>query len=232
MLKLIQFRLCPLSRSVRLALAELDVPFELIDERPWEYRAQFLALNPAGDLPVLQLEDGPVVCGHYAITEYLAEGARHQPADATRSFHLLPGDREDRSEVRRIVDWFHGKLHREVTRELLAEKVEPRIAGKVEHTPDLDVMRAARANLRYHLGYLSFLADQRRWLAGDEPSLADLAAAAHLSTIDYLGEVPWEQFAPAKAWYQRVKSRRSTRALLADRIPGLPPPVHYTDLDF
>lgn len=230
MLKLIQFRLCPLSRAVRLVLAELEQPFELVEERPWEFRPGFLALNPAGEVPVLQLADGPVVCGAFAITEYLAEGARHHPAEV-RPFHLFPGDRDDRAEVRRLVDWFNGKLNREVTRELVAERIVPRVAGRPD-APEPDVMRAMRANLRYHLGYVSFLAHQRRWLAGDEPSLADLAAAAHLSVIDYVGEVPWEQFGPAKEWYARVKSRRSFRALLADRLPGLPPPLHYTDLDF
>jgi len=46
-----------------------------------------------------------------------------------------------------------------------------------------------------------------RWLAGDHLSLADLAAAAHLSSLDYLGDVPWADFAAAKSWYQRIKSR-------------------------
>ncbi len=231
MLKLIQFRLCPLSRSVRIALAELEVAFELVEERPWEYRPAFLSINPAGELPVLQTSEGAVICGAYASLEYLAEGGRHHPAE-TRPMHLLPGSREDRAEVRRLVDWFHGKMHREVTRELLAERLYARLAARPEHTPDPEIMRLVRANLRYHLGYISFLAHQRRWLAGDEPSMADLAAAAHLSSIDYFGEVPWEQFAPAKAWYARVKSRRSCRPLLADRMPGLPPPLHYTNLDF
>lgn len=231
MLKLIQFRLCPHSRSIRLALAELDLPFETVEERPWEYRPQFLAQNPAGELPVLQLADGPLVSGSYAISEYLAEGARHHQAEV-RPFHLFPGDRDDRAEVRRLVDWFHGKLAREVTREFATEKIVPIVGGRAQHTPNLDILRAMRANLRYHLGYVSFLAHQRRWLGGDEPSFADLAAAAHLSVLDYLGEVPWEEFGPARGWYARVKSRPSFRALLADRLPGLPPPLHYTDLDF
>ena len=50
--------------------------------------------------------------------------------------------------------------------------------------------------------------------------------------IDYLGEVPWDEYAMAKSWYVRLKSRRSFQPLLADRMPGLPPPNAYTDLDF
>jgi glutathione S-transferase len=229
---LTHYRLCPHSRSIRLALAELEVAAELVEERPWEYRPQFLQMNPAGELPVLQMADGgPQLCGAYAISEYLAEWPGRPRGDG-RIIELFPGDAEERGEVRRLADWFHGKLNREVTRELVAEKLwTHQIPGR-ERGPDPDVLRAVRANLRYHLSYVSFLSHQRRWLAGDEPSFADLAAAAHLSVLDYLGELPWEDYQPAKAWYARVKSRRSFRALLADRIPGTPPPLHYTDLDF
>jgi glutathione S-transferase len=63
-------------------------------------------------------------------------------------------------------------------------------------------------------------------------TLADVAAAAHLSAVDYLGDVPWTDHAPAKEWYARIKSRPSFRAILADAMPGIPPPKHYSDLDF
>jgi glutathione S-transferase len=228
--KLTQYRLCPFSRSVRLALDELGIACELADERPWEWRASFLQLNPAGELPVLQLEAGPILCGAYAISEYLADSFERHPVDG-RSVPLFPGNRDERAETRRLVDWFHRKLDREVTRELLQEKVYTQ-ATNAGAAPDAAIMRAIRRNLRYHLSYVSYLAEQRRWLAGEELSFADLAAAGHFATIDYLGEVPWEEYEPAKEWYVRVKSRRSFRPLLADRVPGLPPPLHYTDLDF
>ena len=229
--KLTHFRLCPFSRSIRIALAELGVPFDLAEERPWEWRPTFLQLNPAGDLPVLEIEKGPILCGAYAISEYVGEEVKRHPADG-RAVPLFPGNREDRAEVRRLVDWFHRKLDREVTREVLEEKAFTRLRPGQERTPDADIMRAIRANLRYHMSYLSYLADHRRWLAGDELSFADFAAAAHLSCIDYLGEVPWETYPAAKAWYVRVKSRPAFRPLLADRLPGIPAPLHYADLDY
>ncbi len=234
-MKLTQFRLCPLSRSIRLAFAELGIEPTLVEERPWERRAAFLAINPAGELPVLELAGGVVLCGAYSIYEFLAEEAELAERDP-RTIELLPGSPEDRAEIRRLVDWFHGKLNREVTQPLLAEKVYGRYASgpaaQSHATPDVELLRALRGNLRYHLGYISFLADQRRWLAGDEMSFCDLAAAAHLSVADYLGEVPWEEYQLAKLWYVRVKSRRAFQSLLADRLPGMPPPVAYTDLDF
>ena len=238
MSKLIHFRLCPFSRAIRIALAELDIETELVEERPWEWRAELLALNPAGELPVLQDDAGHVLCGAYAISEFLGEAAPGEAeapaakAEVPPPLALFPGGREDRAEVRRLVDWFNGKFNREVTQELLQEKVYARLQPGANPHPDADVLRAIRANLRYHMGYINHLMHQRRWLAGDELSFADIAAAAHVSLVDYLGEVPWEEFAAAKVWYARLKSRRSFRALLADRVPGTLPATHYADLDF
>ncbi len=228
--KLTHFRLCPFSRAIRIALAELDMEVDLLEERPWEWRPEFLQLNPAGELPVLELEDGPTLCGAYAISEYLGE-APLEP-DEEPVVPLFPGDRAARAEVRRLVDWFNGKLNREVTQELLNEKVYARLQPGAHLTPDTDVLRAIRTNLRYHLSYIGHLAERRRWLAGEDLSFADLAAAAHLSSIDYLGEVPWEEFGAAKIWYARLKSRRAFRSILADRVPGAIPPTHYANLDF
>ena len=227
--RLTQFRMCPHSRSIRLALGELGIECETTEERPWEWRPTFLELNPAGNLPVLETDEGAVVAGAYAISEYLAETVD----TGGRTAALFPGDARSRAEARRLVDWFHVKMDAEVTGELLREKLYPRMQGTLAgHTPDLALVRSIKANLRHHLAYIDHLADQHAWLAGDEMSFADLAAAAHLSCIDYLDEVPWEAHTVAKDWYAKIKSRPSFRALLADRVPGLPPPMHYGDLDF
>ncbi len=231
--KLTQYRLCPRSRSVRLALAEYGLDVTLWDENPWEWRQGFLAKNPAGELPVLEFENGLTLCGAYSIAEFIAEEVQATPPHMTiKPPPLIPGNREDRAEVRRLVDWFHGKLDREVTRELLYEKVYQRMRPTGGAAPDAEILRAVRANLRYHLSYVSYLADARRWLAGDDMSFADFAAAAHFSTIDYLGEMPWNEYPAAKTWYSRVKSRPAFRTVLADRVPGTPPPLAYADLDF
>ncbi|MGI9403265.1 MAG: glutathione S-transferase family protein [Hyphomicrobium sp.] len=231
MYKLIHFQLCPFSRAIRIALAELELEVELVVEHPWEWQPSFLALNPAGELPVLQVEGGPALCGAYAISEYLAEEmAENQPERSM--VPLFPGNRDERAEVRRLVDWFNGKFNREVTHEFLSEKVYARYSPGANPTPNADILRAIRANLRYHMSYVNHLAHQRSWLAGDELSFADLAAAGHISSVDYLGEVPWEEFGEAKVWYARIKSRRTLRTMLIDRIPGIAPAAHYDDLDF
>lgn len=228
--RLWHFRLCPLSRSIRITLAELGLELDIIEEQPWDVGQELLQLNPAGELPVLEIDAGPVLCGAYAISEYIADELKRHPIDGLE-VPLFPGNREQRAEVRRLVDWFHGKFHREVTKELLYEKVYTRLHPGTPG-PDADILRAIRGNLRYHLSYISYLAHGRRWLAGEDLSFADIAAAAHLSSVDYLGEVAWDEFPVAKEWYARVKSRPAFRAILSDRLPGATPPPHYTDLDF
>ena len=222
MRKLYHLWLSPFSRKVRLALKEKGLDFTLQVEKVWERRPEFLALNPAGLVPVLVEDEGPTLCESTAICEYLDEvyGGRR----------LIGGDAGARAEIRRLVSWFDLKFGREVSEHLLFEKLMRRFMAMGE--PDSAAIRAAQSNLRYHLDYVAYLTERRNWLAGGEFSLADMAAAAQLSCVDYLGDVPWAEFPAAKEWYVRVKSRPSFRPLLSDLIPGLPPPRHYADLDF
>ncbi len=229
--RLTHYQLCPHSRSIRLSLGELRLPVELVHEFPWAWRQSFLALNPSGALPVLEMSEGVVLCGSYAISEYLGDAYPKHPVDGADG-PMFPGDIEERAEVRRLVDWFHIKFDREVTRELLLEKHYPRAVGGNGHPPDSAMLRAITKNLKYHLDYICFLADHRNWLAGDDLSFADLAAGAHVSVLDYLGEIDWSHYASAGAWYARLKSRKSFHPLLDDYLPNHPPAVHYADLDF
>jgi len=232
--RLTPFPLCPHSRSIRLVLNEMQIQYELQVELPWAWRSQFLAMNPGGNLPVLELDNHMVLCGSYPIAEYLADAAREDgPHDYTeRPPPLFPGDIEERAEARRLVDWFHDKCHREVTRDLLYEKHYARAACVRGHSPDSEILIATTQNLKQHMRYIGFLTDYRRWLAGDELSFADLAAAGHISCLDYLGLIDWDRYPSARDWYVRIKSRRSFEPILEDRVPGLAPPAYYADPDF
>ncbi|MEZ5922966.1 MAG: glutathione S-transferase family protein [Hyphomicrobiaceae bacterium] len=230
--RLTHFRLCPFSRSIRLLMAELKLETELHEEQPWNPSRDFLALNPAGDLPVLELDAGPVIAGAYAISEYLAETVDnhlYERSDAP----IIPGNRIERAEIRRLIDWFHRKLFGEATSHLLEERVYGALRHSRSAGPDVELLKVVRQNLRYHLSYMSFLVEQRNWLGGEHMSFVDLAAAAHLSVADYLGEIAWDERQAVKSWYARMKSRPSLRAILAERVPGAPmPPSHYADPDF
>jgi glutathione S-transferase len=219
---LYHFWLSPLSRKLRVILQEKSLDFTLKVEKWWERRPEFLALNPAGEVPVLIEPDGTVLAEASAIVEFLDETYRDK---------LLIGlGPVDRAETRRLAAWFDGKLNREVTEPILGERLMKRLMGVGQ--PDSTSLRAAKANLGSHLDYISYLAERRRWLAGDHFSVADISAAAHLSVLDYLGDVPWDEHEPAKDWYARIKSRPSFRPVLGDHLPGTPPPKHYADLDF
>lgn len=212
----------PGCRAIRVMLAEKDLDCELRTEKVWERREVFLRLNPAGQVPVFIDEDGTSIPGTSVIAEYLEE---RYPESS-----LLGKTPVDRAEVRRLASWFGDKFHHEVTANLVDEKIMKRFLKL--GTPNSGAIRAGLANIHYHLEYIGWLGDRRRWLAGDVFSRADIVAAAELSAVDYLGDVPWNDHGAAKDWYARVKSRPSFRALLADHISGVQPPKHYADLDF
>ncbi|HZL62487.1 MAG TPA: glutathione S-transferase family protein [Pseudolabrys sp.] len=229
MLTLFYHPLCPFSRYVRLILGEYGIEVRLVEERFWERREEFLLLNPAGQIPVLVADGQPAIPGATIIAEYIEE-----THTAERENRLLPATPGERVEVRRLASWFNDKFHSEVSGPLVSERVFKRhmTVEQGGGPPDTEAMRAARHNIRYHLAYIGWLVRTRDWLAGDRLSLADLAAAAHLSAADYLGDVPWTADEAAKNWYARVKSRPSFRGILADRLAGLPPAKSYANLDF
>jgi len=214
--------LSPYARKVRVALREKGLDFTLQVEKMWERRTEFLALNAAGTVPVLVEEDGTAIADSGVICEYLEEVYPERP--------LLSGKPAERAEMRRLVAWFDQKFAREVTDNLYREKMLKRVLGIGE--PNSSAIRAGYHNIHYHLDYIAWLVERRRFLAGDRFSLADIAAASHISTLDYLGDVPWDDHPVAREWYARMKSRPAFRPLLADHIPGMPPPKHYADLDF
>ncbi len=218
--RLYHFSLSPACRKVRLSLAEKKIEVELIEERHWEKGTEFLRRNPAGKVPILQMGKR-MMAESAAICEYLEE-TNPEPC-------LMPSRPEARYEVRRLVGWFDDKFFNEVTKNLLYERVHKKIMGLSPESRN--IKEGARA-IKYHLDYMGWLLDQRRWLAGDVMTLADFAAAAHLSALDYVSDVDWNRNANVHEWYSKIKSRPAFRSLLADNLPGFPPPAHYADLDF
>jgi len=214
--------LSPYSRKVRLVLAEKHLPFELRVEKAWERRPEYLDYNPAATVPTLIDDSGLVVADSQVICEYLDEAYPDTP--------MLGETLAERVEVRRLVQWFDLKFAADVTHNLSDQKYLRRLAGRGQ--PDAGALRAGYANLRDHLQYLGWLSETRKWLAGGSISLADFAAAAQLSVLDFTGDVDWSLSPPTREWYARMKSRPSFRPLLADRVPGMSPPAHYADLDF
>ena len=221
MLRLYHVPLSPFCRKVRLVLAEKKMDVELIEERYWEQSTEFLRRNPAGKVPILRYE-GALLTESTPICEYIEE-LNPEPS-------LIPKDAKARYEMRRLVSWFDDKFHHEVTSNLLYERVNKKVSG--QGFPDSKNIKEGARKIKYHLDYMAWLLEHRRWLAGDTMTLADFAAAAHLSSLDYISDVDWNRSSVVKDWYAKIKSRPAFRNILSDQVSGFPPPRHYNDLDF
>lgn len=221
MVLLVHHPISPFARKIRLQMSEKKMLFVLREEEPWRLSEEVYKLNPSGELPIF-LNDGKVISGNYAISEYLEEIKTDVP--------LLYGNAEDKAEIRRLIDWFDNKFYKDVYRNLVYEKVHKRFAAGL--APDSKILKIGLNNLNYHLEYIEWLLEQRQYLATETISLADLAAAAQISVVDYLGGIPWDDFKNAKIWYSKIKSRPAFKDILKDNIKGILPAKHYANLDF
>lgn len=221
MVLLVHHTLSPQSRKIRILMAEKKMLFVLREEEPWNISKDILKLNPSGELPIF-IFDGRIISGNYAVTEYLEEKFTDTP--------LLNGDLLQRAEIRRLCDWFDNKFYKEVYQNIVVEKVFKRFRDGL--APDSKRLKAGINNLTYHMEYIDWLTERRNYLAGKTFSLADVTAAAHLSLLDYLGDVDWDNYKNAKLWYSKIKSRASFQEILKDTIRGIKPSKNYQNLDF
>ena len=213
MRRLIHLLLSPSSRFARLLIAEKRLTFDPV--APEDMAAQ---------LPVFTDIDGTCAVGLWAIVDHLEGGYPEHP--------LTPEDAGTRAESLRLLDWAMTSLQENVTRRIVYEKASQRFTGApAKRAPDMEAIRLGRETLKAALREIGGQADENGYLAARECTLGDLAVAAHISALDYFGEIPWDEFPSAAEWYMRMKSRPSFRSLLADRVPGQPPVSHYAELD-
>lgn len=219
---LYHYPLCPFSRKIRLILFEKGIPYGLITQIPWITDPVFLRVNPIGNLPVVVEADGHVLVDHVAISEYLNE-IKPTP-------NLLGETPKGRAEIRRLTNWFDTEFYTEAFRPLVGERVFKALQSA--GSPDSGLIRVGRENLKRYLGYADWLCARRSYLGGRNLSVADLGIASHLSILDYLGEIMWDQYPDLKLWYAKIKSRPSFNSLLQDKIVGIIPSSNYANLDF
>lgn len=221
MVLLIHHNISPQSRKIRILMAEKKMLFVLKEEQPWNISSDIKKINPAGDLPIF-IFDGNIISGNYPITEYLEENYPEP--------RMLSGDNKQRAEIRRLCDWFDTKFYKEVYQYIVVEKIHKRF--KEGLAPDSKILKAGLNNLKFHMEYIDWLTERNNNLAGNKFTLADITAAAHLSIIDYLSDIDWDNYKYAKTWYAKIKSRPSFKDILKDTIKGVIPSKHYSNLDF
>ena len=219
---LYHYPLDPFCRRVRLTLLEKGIPVGLILEKTWERRPAFLEKNPLGTIPLLVEPDGHTLSGVTAICEYLNE-IKTVP-------NLLGETPRGRAEIRRLTEWFDTQFYHDVVYPILLERVIKVVQTK--EAPSSYMIRVGRENLSKYLKYIDWLAGRRAYLGGRSLSFADLAAATHLSVLDYLGELNWGNCQEASTWYAKMKSRPTFSPLLSDKVAGIMPSENYTNLDF
>jgi glutathione S-transferase len=223
MLTLYHHPVCPLSRQIRVFLKEAEMDFSMAREDYWLRRKEFLQINPAGNLPVIETDKfSPTLIGTYSIIEYMNENFE--------DFYFMPKSFDDRAEVRKSISWFNDKFQREVSKILIDEKMIRLLmhAGG----PRSSFIRAAKANLNQHFQLLSSALEKKSHISLEKISCADIVAASHISTVDYFGEINWDSWGVIKEWYSIIKSRPAFQTILQDRVAGFTPPKDYANLDF
>ena len=142
---------------------------------------------------------------------------------------MISGTATQRAEIRRLVALFDENFYGDVTAPVLHERMRKRLI--LRQPPDSRMLRETMRLAHDHLYYIDYLVDHRSWLAGPTMSMADLAAAAQISVVDYLGGIDWSGHDQARAWYSVFKSRPSFRPLLSERMEVIQPPEHYADVN-
>ena len=204
-------------------LGEKGIGYDLMRESPWMQRDEFLDMNPAGSTPVMvDAERGITLIDSQAICEYFEE--------TVEKFPLISGGAAGRAEIRRLTACFDQNFYGDVVAPLLHERMRKRLVDR--SSPDARILREAMKRANTHMDYMDYLLDHRNWMGGATMSLADVAAAAHLSVADYLGGIDWAGHEQTKRWYAGFKSRPSFRPLLSERMEVIVPPPHYEKPDF
>lgn len=215
--------ICPFSRKIRMHLSAKEIEFELIAEDLSKKRKEFIALNPRAEVPVL-CHNNQAIYDSSVIVEYIEE-------QNINSRNLIGENAKERVEARKLQAWFDDKFYDEVTQPILFERYFSRFLVK-NHAPDSDILRIARKNIATHFNYIESLLEQKKYLAAEKITIADIAAAAQISTLDYFGDINWLHYKTVKDWYSLVKSHKFFSEILKDRLSAIAPVEWYANLDF
>ena len=196
----------PNPRMVRMFMAEkgFEVPRVEVDLRGGENRqAPYLKVNPSGQCPALELDDGSVLAEITAICEYVDEIKKDTPS-------LMGDTPEERAKTRMWV------------RRIDLNIVEPAAAGfrfaeglKMFQNRIRCIPQAAddlKAIAREKLAWLDGLMGSKPFIAGDKLTLADILLFAFLDFMAAVGQPLSPDCKNLTAWFGRMKARPSAAA--------------------
>ena len=187
-------------RRVIIYLAEkgIDVPRVEVDPASREHKgADFLALNPAGRVPVLALDDGSTITESAAIVEYLEELNPEPP--------MIGTDPAARARVRALERLGNDLM---VRGQLWLMHSSPYFAQRVAQKPE--VAAAAKPMVDELLAALEAHLGDRPFLAGERATIADCTAFALFQTCRVRFNEPFGADYPRlDAWYARFADRPS-----------------------
>jgi len=179
--------------KVRLVLRQLGLPYELVEldiKRGETRTAEFLAKNPNGRIPLLEVPGKGYLSESHAILWYLAEGSRLVPADPferARMWQWMSFEQYNLEPNVGTVRFWVGSLHKSEA-ELGEKLIDKRRAG-----------HAALAVLERGLARRSFL-------VGDNYSLADIALYAYTHVAPE-GGFSLDDYPAIRAWCARVAAQ-------------------------
>lgn len=209
--------ICPFSRHARVMLRECGVDFvEKIHGNVCD--------NSYIDiLPIFNLyrwpEDFTEMIGSSAIIEYLH-----------KEYCIFSENTKNAADARSICEIFNMQFYYEVMQPILYEKIIRFYHDR--SMPNSGILFAKKNLANDYIKMLNNILEHRNCLAGDTLSVADFCVASHLSCLDYMGIIIWNNFPLIKKWYCRLKSRPSFKCILDDRIQLIQPVKHYSMLDF
>lgn len=187
-------------RRVTIYLAEKGLNIELVevDVAGGEHKtAQFLTKNPAGLIPVLELDDGSYVPESSAIVEYLED------------VHPEPSMRGDTPELRgkvRAVERIASDLA--IVAGTMMQHSHPRFASHIKQVPA--VAEAMRANVGQQLAVLEKHIGAKPFLVTDRPTIADFTLFSFTQAFRVrMNTVLTEGYPHLSAWYERFEKRPS-----------------------
>jgi glutathione S-transferase len=199
-MKLYDFALAPNPRRLRVYLAEkgLEIPRVSIDLRAGEQRRpDFLAKNPHGSLPVLELDDGTLLSESEAIVEYLEELHPEPP--------MIGRTPLERAKARRL-----ERLCEIAVLFRAARYVHATLAPLPGAKPNPAIAEWARAELPRGLAVLN--AEVGPFVAGERVTVADCTLFAAFEFARLAGLALEEGHPRLAEWYARFSARPSASA--------------------